>query len=82
MLFTLDKLIYKLVKQFQALQADEIAQVGAPASPSRCHSPASRKRICCLQCTLLLFCSWNGHCCPSVLLKRPELSILGSVLHL
>ena len=26
-LFTLDKLIYKLVKQFQALMADEVAQV-------------------------------------------------------
>ncbi len=26
-LFTLDKLIYKLVKQFQALMADDLAQV-------------------------------------------------------
>ena len=27
MLFTLDKLIYKLVKQFQAIMADELGQV-------------------------------------------------------
>lgn len=38
MLFTLDKLIYKLVKQFQALLADELGQVmklaPSPSLPS------------------------------------------------
>jgi hypothetical protein len=38
-LFTLDKLIYKLVKQFQALLVDELAQVGPRMPAATVHAP-------------------------------------------
>lgn len=43
-LFTLDKLIYKLVKQFQSLLADDLAQVAFTLP--RHNSIMSRKGLC------------------------------------